>query len=82
MNFAWLDLPGGVELAFHPPDDERNPRGGSPVVYWSVPDLDAARGMLLTAGAVPHRGPLEIARGRQICQLKDPFGLIIGLDGP
>jgi hypothetical protein len=30
---------------------------------------------------VPHRGPLGIPGGRRICQLRDPFGTIWGLDG-
>lgn len=81
-EFAWIELPGGTELGFHPADDEFNPLNGNPVVYWAVSDLDAARAALLTAGAVHHRGPLQIAHGRRICQLKDPFGLIVGLDGP
>ena len=81
-EFAWLDLPGGTELGFHPADGERNPLNGNPVVYWAVPDLDATRRALLTAGAVHHRGPFQIAQGRRICQLKDPFGVIVGLDGP
>ena len=51
-------------------------------MYWAVPNLDATRAALLTAGAVHHRGPLQIAQGRRICQLKDPFGVIVGLDGP
>src|SRR4051794_22386300 len=42
-EFRWLNLPGGVELGFHPADDAHNPRGASPVVYWSVEDLAAAR---------------------------------------
>jgi predicted enzyme related to lactoylglutathione lyase len=81
-DFTWLVLPGPVELAFHPADDERNPRGGSPVIYWAVGDLDDSRRSLLAAGAVAHRGPLEIAPGRRICQLQDPFGTVFGLDGP
>ena len=79
--YAWFDL-HGVEYGFHPADDDRNPRGGSPVVYWAVDDLTAARDHLLAAGCTHHRGPLRIDEQRQICQLTDPFGTIIGLDGP
>lgn len=79
--YAWFDL-DGVEYGFHPAEDDRNPRGGSPVVYWAVDNLHAARGHLLTAGCTHHRGPLRIEGQRQICQLTDPFGTIIGLDGP
>ena len=79
--YAWLGV-DGVELGFHSADDTRNPRGGSPVVYWSVDDVTAARQRLLDAGCTHHRGPLEAGPGRIICQLIDPFGTVIGLDGP
>ncbi|MCK9931398.1 glyoxalase [Frankia sp. Mgl5] len=79
--YAWLNV-AGVELGFHQADDERNPRGGSPVVYWAVTDLDAVRGQLLNAGCRHHRGPLTVTEGRRICQIIDPFGTVIGLEGP
>ncbi len=79
--YAWLTI-DGVEYGFHHAEDDRNPRGGSPVVYWNVDNLHAARKRLLAAGATHHRGPLRIDDQRQICQLIDPFGTIIGLDGP
>jgi len=79
--YAWIEL-GGIEVGFHPADDARNPRGGSPVVYWAVDDLDAARRHLLDAGATHHRGPLQVTPGRRICQLSDPYGTIVGLEGP
>jgi uncharacterized glyoxalase superfamily protein PhnB len=72
---------GELELFFHLADDERNPQGGT-VVYFDVEDFDAAREELLAAGCTPHRGPLTIERGRRICQLRDPFRTIWGLDGP
>ena len=72
----------GVELGIHPADEQKNPVGGSPVVYWSVPSVAAAREELLKLGATPHRGPLAVDPGRSICQLLDPFGNIFGLDGP
>ncbi|MCT9093931.1 VOC family protein [Streptomyces sp. ASQP_92] len=79
--YAWVQA-GGIELGFHPADDERNPRGGSPVVYWGVDDLDQARDHLLAAGCKHHRGPLLIEPGRRIAQLRDPFGAIVGIEGP
>ncbi|WP_261561968.1 VOC family protein [Frankia tisae] len=79
--YAWLNV-AGVEVGFHQADDDRNPRGGSPVVYWSVADLDTARERLLSAGCVHHRGPLLVAEGRRIAQVVDPFGTIVGVEGP
>ncbi|WP_434593397.1 VOC family protein [Streptomyces sp. A5-4] len=79
--YAWVQA-GSIELGFHPADTERNAPGGSPVVYWGVDDLDQARDHLLGAGCDHHRGPLLIEPGRRIAQLRDPFGTIIGIEGP
>lgn len=79
--YAWITV-AGVEIGFHQADDARNPRGGSPVVYWAVDDLDTARKHLLDAGCTHHRGPLLVTPGRRICQLTDPYGTVVGLEGP
>ena len=80
-GFCWFDL-GGVEVGFHPADAERNPRGGSPVVYWTAMDVHAQRQAFLDAGCTALRGPRDVDTGRRICQLVDPFGNVFGLDGP
>lgn len=79
--FVYL-MVGDVELGFHPADEKQNPPGASTVVYWSVDGVGAARAALLDAGAAPHRGPLRVTDDRTICQLRDPFGNVFGLDGP
>ena len=79
-GFCWFEV-SDVEVAFHPVDQERNPVGGSPVVYWAVDDVETRRHDFLQAGCTPHRGPLDVAPGRRICQLVDPFGNVFGLDG-
>lgn len=78
--YAWITV-DGVEFGWHHAES-RNPAGGSTVVYWAVPDLDAARERLLAAGAIHHRGPLRVSDGRWICQITDPYGAIHGLEGP
>ncbi|MFJ4503257.1 VOC family protein [Streptomyces sp. NPDC088864] len=80
--YAWIDV-AGVEFGFHPLDEERNKRGGSPVPYWAVDEIDAVRRRLLDAGCAHHRGPLDVGdgTGRRIAQLTDPFGNVIGIDG-
>jgi uncharacterized glyoxalase superfamily protein PhnB len=85
---AIVELPF-AELFFHPVDNERgpsgelkNPWGSSTVVYFAVDDFDAARERLIEAGCLPWRGPIEIEGGRRICQLRDPFATVWGLDGP
>lgn len=80
-GFAWFEL-AGAEIGFHPSDDERNPVGSSPAVYYSVESLDARREALLASGCTDHRGPLDVEPGRRVCQLVYPFGTIFGLDGP
>ena len=79
-GYCWFDL-DGVEVGFHPADEERNPVGGSPVVYWRVTDFDAQHRRLLESGCLPHRGPLDVEPGRRISQMIDPFGNIFGIDG-
>ncbi|MEJ5946370.1 VOC family protein [Pseudokineococcus basanitobsidens] len=78
--FAWVDLPGGVELGFHLADADKNPSGASTVPYWSVHDLDVALTTLTSAGARLLRGPLEVEPGRRIAQVRDPYGAVMGID--
>src|SRR5690348_1576516 len=80
-DFVFFDA-AGVELGVHAADPLKNPLGGSPVVYFSVPSVAAAREQLLADGAEPHRGPLAVSESRSVCQLRDPFGNVFGLDGP
>jgi predicted enzyme related to lactoylglutathione lyase len=80
-DFVFFET-AGVELGFHAADPTKNPRGGSSVVYFSVPSLEPARARLIAQGAEPHRGPLALSEDRTTCQLRDPFGNVFGLDGP
>ena len=80
-RFRWIDVPGGVELGFHPADTAKNPPGASTVPYWRVDSLHATVQRVTGAGGTLHRGPLDIEDGRRICQVRDPFGLVMGFDG-
>ncbi|MCT2547254.1 VOC family protein [Streptomyces atratus] len=40
------------------------------------------RERLPAAGCEHHRGPLVIGPGRRIAQLRDPFGTVVGIEGP
>ena len=80
-DFVFFDA-SGFEFGVHAADPDKNPQGGTPVVYFSVSSLAAARERLIEHGALPHRGPLVVDADRSICQLRDPFGNIFGLDGP
>lgn len=79
-EFYWFNA-GSTEYGFHPSDSEKNPTGGSPVVYLATTDLSAAMEKAIALGAVRHRGPLVISPGRSIAQLRDPFGNFFGVDG-
>jgi predicted enzyme related to lactoylglutathione lyase len=80
-GFSWFES-GGTEYGFHPADPERNPLGGTPVIYLATQDVRQAMAKAIALGATRHRGPLVISAKRSIAQLVDPYGNIFGLDGP
>lgn len=62
--------------------DGKNPlsKGGS-VGYWHVSDLDAALARAKELGGELYRGPLRVEEiQRNIAQIQDPFGNVIGLE--
>jgi hypothetical protein len=75
----WLDAEG-IEVGFHP-SDEKNSAGGGVVVYWKVKNFRQTRDAMLRDGCEAWRGPLVISENRVICQLRDSFGNIVGLEG-
>ena len=79
-EFRWFSA-GGTEFGFHPADDGRNPRGGSPVVYLATSNLETSIDEATAMGANIHRGPLILSPERVIAQLVDPFGNVFGIDG-
>jgi predicted enzyme related to lactoylglutathione lyase len=79
-GFCWF-IASGTEYGFHPADDQRNPRGGTPVVYLASSDLEASMDRAMLLGATKHRGPLVLSPERVIAQLVDPFGNVFGIDG-
>jgi predicted enzyme related to lactoylglutathione lyase len=79
-GFFWFNA-GGTEYGFHPADAERNPLGGTPVVYLATSSFEATLQRAIAKGALAHRGPLEVSSERSIAQLVDPFGNIFGVDG-
>ena len=80
-DFVFFDA-SGIEFGVHAADPDKNPVGGSPVVYLSASSVSGAREQLMELGATAHRGPLVVDGARSICQLRDPFGNVFGLDGP
>ena len=71
---------GAGSLTLHS-DDDFNTGGGlaGTVAYWDVPDVDALVAQWTAAGATAHRGPKTIMTGERLCQLLDPFGVLVGV---
>ena len=61
--------------------DEKSPLStGGQVTYWSTSDFDVVIAKAENLGATIWRGPLEFEPGKCICQIKDPFGNVFGLE--
>lgn len=71
-----------VRMVFHPADGKTRAGEGGTVPYCRVDVLVAAVEAFCAAGASVYRGPLVIEDGRTICQVRDPFGNVLGLIGP
>ena len=63
-------------------EDKKVMSGSSGVVlYWQVKHLLEEMERLEELGAKLYRGPISIENNESMCQLKDPFGNLIGLRG-
>ena len=87
-GFVRFDV-GDIEFGIHPLDAATNPVAGSPVIHLRVDDrrVQAVRATTAVARAVSksarlHRGPLAFDDSRSIAQMVDPFGNVVGFDGP
>lgn len=72
----------GVAIEVVPADEKVTAGAAGTVVYWHTDDLDRRLEVLLLLGATLYRGPMEIEDGLTMCQVKDPFGNLLGLRGP
>lgn len=72
---------GDQELWFLQEDAKGAAGAAGQVAYWRVDCLDAALAKAIELGAVLYRGPLDRQDGFWMCQVKDPFGNLIGLVG-
>ncbi|MEZ4742942.1 MAG: VOC family protein [Bdellovibrionota bacterium] len=80
-NFALIKISDN-ELCFHLADYKTPALSGGSVTYWRVEDLVNAMQHFTKFGAKIYRGPISIDDSNEgICQIKDPFGSIIGLQG-
>jgi predicted enzyme related to lactoylglutathione lyase len=77
-DYGHIDI-GGVALEIVEADEKVGSGAAGTVVYWAVADLEGQIARLRELGAVLYRGPLDIADGDRICQMRDPWGNCIGL---
>ncbi|CDG17070.1 Var1 [Xenorhabdus doucetiae] len=80
FDFTVLEI-GDFSLDIVQADKKVNSGQQGTVLYWSVPSLYAAIQHFQTLGASLYRGPIKIDNGLGMCQVKDPFGNLIGLKG-
>ena len=73
---------GAHDIWFHAADSKVPAGAAGQVAYWAVDDFEAALARARRLGAELHRGPLQRLDGHVMCQVKDPFGNIIGIIGP
>jgi catechol 2,3-dioxygenase-like lactoylglutathione lyase family enzyme len=71
----------GFNLCLHRADEKSPLSTGGEVAYWEVDDFDAAVQHFLAHGGALHRGPICAIGDLWICQIRDPFGNVIGLEG-
>lgn len=51
------------------------------IAYWQVDDFDATLERAMQLGAALYREPLDRQAGSYMCQIKDPYGNLIGFIG-
>jgi uncharacterized glyoxalase superfamily protein PhnB len=77
-QLARFDL-GPSSLTVHTIDDLNTGGPAGCVAYWDVEDVDLVTDEWVRHGATAHRGPRTIMTGERLCQLRDPFGNLIGI---
>jgi predicted enzyme related to lactoylglutathione lyase len=82
MPEAFFIQAGPHEIWFHTADAKVAAGTAGQVAYWEVADFDAALTRAQALGGELYRGPLYRPDELYMCQVKDPFGNLIGLVGP
>jgi predicted enzyme related to lactoylglutathione lyase len=74
---------GGIGVWFSQEDEKVASGTAGEVAYWRVESFAEALGRAEALGAALYRGPLlREEDGLTMCQVRDPFGNLIGLVGP
>lgn len=81
FDFEYLNL-NGINVEIVKADEKVGSGTNGTVVYWEVDSFDSTKFHLKSIGATLYRGPMNIENGLRMCQLKDPFGNLLGLRGP
>lgn len=80
-NFCSFEF-GGTFFNIHPADSKSPISRGGSVSYWLVDNFEEFVEHAKYHGCCLYRGPLYVREiDRNICQLEDPFGNIIGIEG-
>jgi RimJ/RimL family protein N-acetyltransferase/predicted enzyme related to lactoylglutathione lyase len=72
---------GAHAICLHPADEKSPLTTGGSVGYWRANPFGKTLDHFTSHGAELYRGPLDIGDGTFICQVKDPFGNVLGLTG-
>ncbi|OTA16461.1 Var1 [Xenorhabdus vietnamensis] len=80
FDFTVLEI-GDFSLDIVQADEKVSSGQLGTVLYWSVPCLNTAIRHFQILGAQLFRGTMNIDNGLGMCQVKDPFGNLIGLKG-
>ncbi|PHM39437.1 Var1 [Xenorhabdus mauleonii] len=81
FDFTALEI-GDFSLDIVQADEKVSCGQQGTVLYWSVPCLSSAIRHFQNLEAQIYRGPMKIDNGLGMCQVKDPFGNLLGLKGP
>ena len=79
-NFTVLSMDGFM-LEIVQADEKVGVGKSGTVLYWSVENINISLDFFHSIGAKLYRGPLNIENGFLMCQVEDPFGNLIGLQG-
>lgn len=80
FNFTLLKI-GDFQIEIVQADEKVHASNHGVVLYWYFENLSHICQHLESLGATLYRGPLAIENGLSMCQMKDPFGNLIGLKG-
>ena len=67
------------EISFHRADKKSTNHVGNQVSYWKVVNLEKMKETLLKNRCSIYRDTIYFGSNESICQIKSPFGFIIGL---